>query len=151
MIYRRRYREALWVDAVNPTHQELNGLADELRFHPAVVEELASPSLKSRVELYDQYLFLILHFPAVKLSHRDSIQEIDFVIGRDFVVTVRYDTVDAIDAFGKILEVKSILDRGPREHPAGYIFFGITQEIYHSLLSELEYVGNWIAKIEEGI
>jgi magnesium transporter len=59
--------------------------------------------------------------------------------------------VDAIDKFAKIVEVNSILDRGVEENCTAVIFFGILQEIYQSLINELEYTESTLGNIEKGI
>jgi magnesium transporter len=152
MIRRYAYKRAIWVDIVNPTTEEVRQVMDEFKIVPAVAEELVSPSHKSRVELHKDYLYLILHFPAFKHSHADDEkQEVDFIIGKDFLITARYETIDAMEKYGKVVEVNSILDRGFPEDCTGVIFFGIIQEIYHSLFNELEYIDSWLGKIEDGI
>lgn len=152
MINRYTYKESVWVDITNPTTDEVAQITKEFQIGPSIAHELISPSVKSRVELHKNYLYLILHFPAFKHSHsEDSRQEVDFVIGENFLITARYDTIDAMDKFSKIVEVNTILDRGFPENCTGVIFFGIIQEIYHSLFNELEYIENWLMKIEDNI
>jgi magnesium transporter len=138
---------------IQPTSEEVRGVMTEFGINPLVADELTSPSYKSRVELYRNYIYLILHFPAFKHSHKkeDAKQEVDFIIGKNFLITARYDTIDAIEKFSKIVEVNTILDRGLGENHTGFIFFGILKEIYQSLQNELEYVENWLSQIEEDI
>ncbi len=126
---------------------------EEFSLSRDIAHELISPTIKSRVELYKQYIYVILHFPAFKHSHTDSEvrQEIDFVIGKNFLITTRYDTIDSVDKFAKVVEVNTILDKGFGENITGEIFFGIVNEIYMSLFNELEYIDNWLSKIEKNI
>lgn len=152
MISRYQYKDTVWVDIFNPSPEETRSIMDEFSVNPTVIKELVFPSLKSRVELHKNYLYVILHFPVFKHSHsEESRQEMDFIVGKNFVITVRYDTIDAIDKFAKILEVNTILDRGIEENCTSIIFFGIVQEIYHSLGNELEYIENEITQIEDQI
>jgi len=127
-------------------------IVEEFSIDPYVANELTSPSTKSRAELHRDFLYLILHFPALKHTHTDnSKQEIDFIIGKNFLITARYDTVDALEKFAKIVEVQSILDRSFEDNCTGAIFFGILQEIYSSLFNELEHIESSTNKIEDGI
>lgn len=152
MINRYQYKDSTWVDIINPTTEELTKIRNEFSLHPHVIDELTSPSVKSRVELHKEYLYMILHFPAFKHSHvNEPKQEVDFVIGHNFLITARYENIDAIDKFAKVVEVNSILDRGFGEDHSGVLFFGVLREIYQSLFDELEYIESWIGKIEEGI
>ncbi len=152
MIERHEHEGVVWVDLIHPSEEEVSAISEEFSLHRAVTHELTSPSVKSRVEMHKDSLYLILHFPAFKHSHTDNTkQEVDFVIGKNFLITARYDTIDALDKFSKVVEVHSILDRGLGENPVGTIFFGIVQEIYQSLFNELEYIENSLGKIEDGI
>lgn len=152
MLHRHTQKGVVWVDLTHPTQEEIKEVSEEFSLSPGVIHELTSPSVKSRVELHKNYIYLILHFPVFKHSHsNDSKQEIDFIIGKDFLITARYDTIDALDKFSKVIEVNSILDRGFGENATGTIFFGIIQEIYQSLFNELTYVENSLTKAEHGI
>lgn len=152
MIRRFQYKDSVWVDIQAPTPDEVHAIMEEFSVNPAVVNEMVSPSLKSRVELHKNYLYVILHFPVFRHSHSDETrQEVDFIVGKNFVITVRYDTIDAIEKFAKIIEVSSIIDRGVEENCTTLIFFGIISQIYQSLENELEYIETHIAKIERAI
>lgn len=153
MINRYQNKDTVWIDLINPTKAEASQIASEYDINLAIAEELTSPSFKSRAQLGKDFIYVILHFPAVKHSHKeeDSVQEIDFIIGKDFLITARYDTIDAIEKFAKTVEVTSILNRGFEEEGAGFLFFSILGEIYRSLENELEYIGNWLGKIEDQI
>lgn len=152
MIRRFQYKDSVWVDIQAPTPEEVHAIMDEFSVNPTVVNEMVSPSLKSRVELHKDYLYVILHFPVFRHSHADETrQEVDFIVGKNFVITVRYDSIDAIEKFAKIIEVSSILDRGIEENCTTLIFFGIISQIYQSLENELEYIETHIAKIEHAV
>lgn len=152
MINRYHYKETTWVDMTQPTEVEIESILHEFHIRPSIANELVSPSVKSRVELHNDYIYLILHFPAFKHSHSfENKQEVDFIVGKNFLITARYDTIDPIDKFAKIVEVNTILDRGIEENCTTVIFFGILQEIYTSLIHELEYIESWLGNIEQGI
>ncbi len=153
MINRYQYKDTVWVDLIEPTPEEAKEVMDEFGIDPFVANELTSPSFKSRAELRRDFIYLILHFPAFKHSHKQEelAQEIDFVIGKDFLITARYDTIDAVDKFAKTIEVNTILDKTTEKNCTGFIFFGIVQEIYRSLGNELDYIRDWLGKIEKEI
>ena len=153
MINNYKYKDSVWIDIIAPTKEEVRKTISEYNVHPTIGDELIVPSYKSRVELFSDYIYVILHFPAFKHSHNgeEVKQEIDFIIGKNFLITARYDSIDAIDKFSKIFEVNTILDHSGKEHVTGFVFFGIVQEIYRSLQNELDYIENQLDKIEEGI
>ena len=52
-----------WIDIVHPTDADLVWLQKKFHLHPLLMHELKGPSARSRVEFYDNYLYLIYHFP----------------------------------------------------------------------------------------
>lgn len=149
MLSRYRYKHLTWIDLQSPTHEEVRTLMREFDIHPLIAEELLTPTLKPRAERYDDMLYVILHFPAWKHTHGASrSQEIDFVIGRNVIITTRYDTVDPLHKFSKVFEVNSILDRSDIGNHAGYIFFYMIRKLYRAVEHELEYAETHLAELE---
>ena len=72
------------IDIESPKQDEIRKLMEEYLIHPFVAEELLLPTVKPRVELYDDYIYLILHFPLQNILIQKSVmQEIDFIIGKN--------------------------------------------------------------------
>lgn len=152
MVTRYTHKQLTWVDLESPTQEEVRSIMGEFHLNPLVAEELLSPTLKPKVETYDNCIYLILHFPASKHSHGENKnQEVDFIIGKNFLITTRYDTIDPIHKFSKVFEVNSILDRSDMGQHAGYLFFYMIQKLYRALSHELEYIETSIDYIEEQI
>lgn len=141
MITRYEHKGLHWVDAESPTKEEVVDLAKEFSLHPLVADELFSPSLRPKVDMYKNAIYLILHFPAFKHAHgKDARQEVDFVIGKNYLITVHYDMIDAIHKFSKEFEVSSILAKSEIGDHAGYLFFHLAKKLYHSLSHELDHI-----------
>lgn len=149
MILKHTFKDSTWVELDHPTEEEVKTVMTEYDLHPHVGRELASPSLRQRVESYDDHLYLILHFPAFKHTHKEeNVQEVDFVIGKNYVITVKYDTIDSLHKFSKLVEVDSILKKDVQYDDPSFIFFSIMREIYKSLLDEIAYLEDQIEEIE---
>lgn len=129
-------------------------MVTEWDIHPIVAQELIAPSVRPKVELYPNFIYLILNFPVVQ--KKDSrrvveLQEIDFVIGKNFIITSRYASVDPLHQFSKVFEVNSILDRSHMDKHAGFVFFYMIKTLYQSVSQELDAVAGSINEIEERI
>ncbi len=151
MISRYKYRELTWVDIESPTPEEVRAIMEEFDIHPIVADELLGPSLRPKVDSYENFIYLILHFPAVRHSHRRKEQEVDFIIGKKFLITVRYELLDPLHKFSKVFEVNSILDKSDIGEHAGFLFFYMIRKIYASLGHELSVIGETLRDIEEKI
>jgi magnesium transporter len=150
MINTYKYGEETWIDIDRGTPEEIQEIVSTYGIHPFVGKELTSFTPKSRVEFHDKYIYCIMHFPAWKHTHgEDKNQEIDFVIGKNILITARYDTIDALHKFGKELEVGEILKKfashgKSKEH---FIFMNMLRTLYASIFEELEYIED----VAEGI
>ena len=127
MIKKYTSQNITWIDIEKPTQEEVRNLMIQYKLHPLVAEELLLPTFKPKVDLHEGYIYLILHFPFFKRTDEESVcvnREIDFIIGKDFIITVRYEPVGPLEQFSKIFEVNSILstEDGNSNH-AGYLFF----------------------------
>lgn len=93
-----------WTDILYPTEEELKNIGEKFNIHPIIVEELKNPSNRSHIELYDNYLFLVYHFPIYnQLEQISERSEIDFIICNNEIITVRYEESEPVEEFKKAL------------------------------------------------
>lgn len=152
MLTKYTHKNVTWIDLESPTKEEVHKVMNEYSIHPTVAEELLMPTIKPRVDLHDNFIYLILHFPAFKHTHHyQQNQEVDFIIGKDFIITTRYDTIDPLHEFSKIFETNSILDKSDIGTHAGFVFFFMIKKLYKSLENELEYIDDALETIEDDI
>lgn len=154
MVTKYKYNNLTWIDLDRPTHDELKQIATDWDIHPIVVQELMSPSVRPKVEMYPTYIYLILNIPVTQKKESRRIieqQEIDFVIGRNFIITTSYSNIDPLHQFAKVFEVNSILDKSHLDKHAGFVFFYMIKALYQSILQELQGISDSINSIEEHI
>jgi len=109
-------RAALWVDLVAPTREEIQSvLVDTFHFHPLAVEDAASEIQFPKVEAYQGYLYLILHgIDFQEQEHRFATRDVDFFLGRNYLVTVHDGRLHSIARLREICSRHPhILAEGP--------------------------------------
>ena len=80
---------SLWVDLAAPTPEEGRILSDPFRFHPLSVEDALSAAHHPKIEIYESYLYLILHgIDFEENEHWFATQDVDFFVGRNYLVTI---------------------------------------------------------------
>jgi magnesium transporter len=57
-----------WVNVEKPTQSEMQFLAAKYHFHPLALEDCLSRIQLPKIDRYGDYIFLILHLPALKDS-----------------------------------------------------------------------------------
>jgi magnesium transporter len=152
MISKYTYKGLTWVDLESPTEDELSHIMEKYSIPTIVGEEMHSKSIQSKVELHPHFIYLVLYFPhIVHNSTRSVEQEMDFIIGNDFIITTHYEFIDAIHEFSKKFEVDSILDRGVDADHAGFLFFHLIKALYTHSQYQLNTVNTQLKNIEKKI
>jgi magnesium transporter len=155
MLKRYTYKKITWIDLESPTQEEIRAVMQEFDIHPLVATELSSPTIRPRVDLYPDFVYLILHFPGFLHNHGNrheySEQEVDWVVGKHFIVTVHYEMIDTIHEFSKMFEVQSMVERNTLGDHAGFVLFHIARAMYRSLGDGLDAIGEDLEEIEEHI
>jgi len=127
---------------------------DEFAIHPRIAEELLSPTPKPKLDVYNDTVYLILHFPTTQHAHAgDRNQEVDFIIGKNYLITVHYNTINSIQAFTKEFEVYTtvhINKKGDLPH-AGFIFYNLIRSFYRGVQNELDVIESQLAVIEDSV
>ncbi len=147
-----KHKNVTWIDLESPTKEEIRNVINDYRVHPLIAEELLVPTLRPKVDLYDDCIYLILHFPCVTHSHSKShSNEIDFVIAKDYIITAHYESIDPIHQFSKIFEVNSILDKSNMGEHGGYLLFYLLRELYKNSMEQLFDIDKNLKNIEDRI
>ena len=153
MIKKYTNKSITWVDVSDPTTDEIRTLMDEYGINTDIARELQLPTYKEKVAVYEDYLYLVLHFPALRHTHKDNNmeQEIDFVVGKDFIITTRYESIDALERFSKSFELNSILKKGLMENNAGYVLYYMIKELYRAMSDEVDSINDTLKQVEANI
>ena len=152
MISKYKYNGIDWVDLQSPTKEEVYSLVEEYNIMPAVAEEFITETVRSKVDLYTNLIYLVLHFPVSSHHKKDKTeQEIDFVIGEKFLITIHYELINPLHEFFKKFEVHSLLKTKQLDEHAGFLFYHLMKELYRNVEKDLESINPELKEIELGI
>jgi magnesium transporter len=136
----------LWVDFANASADELRLLSAVFHFHPLAIEDAQSALQYPKVETYQGYLYLVLHGIHLKADHHHfNTHDIDFFIGRNFLVTIHDGSSRSI------AKMRTVCDRNERvlaEGPVGVLHRIVDSMVdhYQPVVEELE---DRIERLEE--
>lgn len=157
MIKQFKYKNITWIDVTSPSKKEVESLAKDYNLHPVAAAELLEPSQRPKVDLFDEFIYLVLDFPTCKeLSdgpdrEDKNTNEVDFIIGKDFLITASYSELHPIQEFAKIFEANSLFNKNRNEAEPGYLFYYIIRHLYVSFTSRLEAINFNLRTIEKNI
>lgn len=151
MINTHKYGNETWIDIHLGNRDEVQKIMEQFQISPFVANEILNKTPKPRAERHENYIYTILHFPAFKHAHSEEPnQEIDFIVGKDFLITTRYDHIDSLHKFRKNVEVKEILNKSDDENNP-LVFIHLLSEMYRGLFEELDHIENLTEKITKRI
>ena len=98
-------REILWVDIAKPGEAERRLLSDTFHFHELAVEDSVLEVHHPKIETYGNILYLILHgIAGAGKNHGFETRDVDFFLGRNYLVTVHHYPSRSVAAELEILK-----------------------------------------------
>lgn len=85
----------VWLDALDPSSEEVEVLAEEFGFHPLAIDDYHTPHERPKVDEYPGYYFIVAH--AIEYSASDvgiQPQELVLFVGRNYIVTAHREPMD---------------------------------------------------------
>jgi len=87
----------LWIDLTAPTEEETKIVLEQLfEFHPLAIEDCVSRSELSKVEDYEDYLFMIVQSASLGAETSIQISELNMFLGKEFLVTFHQEPIPAL-------------------------------------------------------
>lgn len=78
-----------WIHLIDPTHEEIAQIVEEYDVHDIIEEDIHAIDNQDKIDVYDDYLFLILHFPKYnKLQGKYFSNEFNIILGKKFIITI---------------------------------------------------------------
>jgi magnesium transporter len=134
-----------WIDLHEPTQEEFESVAQELELSPRVIEGAIKPQQRPKLMRYGDSLFVVLK-TARYLDEPEKVEfsEVHVLVGKDFIVTVRYEEIPALEEVRRRLEGEpELLRQGPQP-----ILREIMDQIVDDYEPVLEGLGTDIQEVE---
>ena len=89
MIETINFEELKWLHVIDPDETDYQYLSDTFAFHPLDIEDCRATNQRPKIDEYDDYYFLILHFPYLDKSNKFiRLKEVKVFWGKDYIVTI---------------------------------------------------------------
>jgi magnesium transporter len=128
----------MWIGLHEPSAEEFDLVADELRLHPLAIEDAVHAHQRPKIERYGDMLFVVIK-PLRYIDETSDIEvgEIMLFLGKDFVITVRHGEGAPLKAVRRRLEGDPDLLR----HGPSAVLYTVLDEVvdhYGSIAHEVE-------------
>jgi magnesium transporter len=141
-----------WINIERPRALEQTWLEEHFEFHALDYEDVRSRNQRPKVDEYEDYLFIVLHFPRYdKIVSRLNAAEVDMFVGPDFLITLPNEPLQTIDYLFERCRSneelrESLFSKGP-----GYLLYKIVDDCVDASFPMLSKIGLKLERIEEEI
>lgn len=149
MIFRYQYRGGVWIDLEQPTEDEIQQIAHEFSINERIEAEIVSPTPAPIVIGDDSHTLMVLHFPAHNAENDEAEnQEIDFLVGKRFIVTVRYTVIEPLHLLKKLFETRDLV-AGRESVTTDILLEVLFAHLYASIRDYTNHIANRLEYIEK--
>lgn len=128
-----------WIDAVGLRSEKIKEITEKYDFHELDIEACLEENQRARVDVYDNYLFILLNFPkysSLKKVYEQN--EFNIFLWKDFIITFRDFPGTHIDKiFDKYSDIKSlekeIDDNEEHKLTSGFVLYELLQTMLEKL------------------
>jgi magnesium transporter len=141
-----------WINIERPGPVDRAWLEEHFEFHPLDYEDIGSRNQRPKIDEYEDYLFIVLHFPVFdKTVGRLNAAELDIFIGPDFLITLPNTPIPPVEYLFERCrsseEIRqSLFSKGP-----GYLLYKIVDDAFDYCFPMLRKMGNKLDRIEQEI
>lgn len=147
-------RGIVWIDLQSPTEEEISSVVARYSLHPLVGEELRDFTSHSKIDFHDGYMLATLTIPE-RMKHgavyRTIDKEIDFVVGKNFLITNHKDSIEQLEYFAKVFETNSILNKDSKIVSTAHLFYFMVIRIYAGICDDLRNIRDGLKNAENHI
>ncbi len=141
-----------WVNIERPTPLEAAWLEEQFSFHPLDLEDVLSRNQRPKIDYYDDYLFIVLHFPVFDPQvKRLNAGELDIFVGRDYLVTIPNTPLKPVEYLFERCRTKEDLRDQLFSRGSGYLMYRIIDDSFDYCFPMLRKIGNKLDALEEEI
>ena len=141
-----------WINIERPRPADQAWLEERFDFHALDYEDVFSRNQRPKVDEYDDYLFIVLHFPRYdKAVARLNAAEVDIFVGPDYLITIPNEHLQPISYLFDRVRSNEELRESLFSKGAGYLLYKIVDDSVDASFPMLRKMGNKLERIEEDI
>ncbi len=143
-----------WINIINPDDEEIKYLQDKFAFHPLDLKDayISKKAQRPQVSVRPDYVFLVFLFPVYNRQTREIFPaEVDFFIGKDFIITLHDNQlIGLVDFFKNCQNYEYYRDLYLAQGPI-FLLYQILDRLFNNCLPMLDHIGEDNLNIEKQI
>ncbi|MFL5873937.1 MAG: magnesium transporter CorA family protein [Solirubrobacterales bacterium] len=141
-----------WVNIEWPGSLERTWLEEHFDFHALDLEDVLSRNQRPKIDVYDDYLFIVLHLPIFDPAvGRLGAGELDLFVGPDYVVTIPNLPLQPVEYLFERCRAKEELREQLFSRGSGYLLYRLVDDSFDYCFPMLRKIGNKLDALEDQI
>jgi magnesium transporter len=141
-----------WVNIEWPGSLERTWLEEHFAFHALDLEDVLSRNQRPKIDVYDDYLFTVLHLPIFDpQAGRLGAGELDVFVGPDYVVTIPNLPLQPVEYLFERCRAKEELREQLFSRGSGYLLYRLVDDSFDYCFPMLRKIGNKLDALEDQI
>jgi magnesium transporter len=141
-----------WINIERPTPVDRAWLEEHFDFHALDYEDVQSRNQRPKIDEYDDYLFIVLHFPVFdKAVGRLNAAELDVFVGPDFLITLPNSPLPPVEYLFERCRASEEVREALLSKGSGYLLYKIVDDSFDYCFPMLRKIGNKLERLEEDI
>ena len=141
-----------WLNIEEPRLADRVWLSENFGFHELDLEDVASHNQRPKVDVYDEYLFIVMQFPRFdKETARLHAAELDIFIGPDYVITLPNELVLPLPAMFERAQLRSDVREQLMSKGSGFLLYQILDRCVDAGFPMLGQLGRKLRRLDDEI
>ena len=125
-----------WLDVSAPDVEQIVAIGTAFGIHPVNIEDVVEPTLHPKLDVHEDYVFVVLHALAFR-GERIASHELDAVVLEDLLITFHRDEIPALEWVIEQAGESAVMAAGGADRMLGRVCEAVARR-YLPLLEELE-------------
>jgi magnesium transporter len=141
-----------WFHTSNPNDKDLDEIKKNYDLHEIVEDDISETNTQDKIDIYDESMFLVLHFPKFNSKTKTYFgNEFNIILGKDFVISITSHETTHINKIRE--EYFEDLESWDEKFKVStyYLLYVMVDVMYDKVLSALSKFKKDLNNIESGI
>ncbi len=140
-----------WVDIENPAEADIEYLKTNFNFHQFVLGELTVDLPSSKIEKFNDYVYIVLHIPTFDNVANTTIpHELDVLITKEALITVHHRPIQTLQEFAEQHATPSAVQKCTLDN-SGKLLYDILKHTMVFYSRQILHINDKIADLENKI
>ena len=141
-----------WHNIDQPGQPEINYLSENHLFHPLDLDDCLSRIQRPKIDQYEDYLFIVLHFPVFDKEERVTTpSQVSVFIGKDYLITSHKGELKPLVNLFRQCQIDEKVRNEYFSQGSAFLLYRLLDRLVDYCLPILSKIGESIEKVEDDL